>query len=121
MTQTYKSKIDHEIVEKVCSDCGIIANIPDHLEWHGFKHFNFGIEYVSLFDSDMHYELDLCRYCATELFKKLLKNVRRQVLKESAKRTACDCVSPILLGHEDCESIPKGYARCQECRLFIKI
>lgn len=129
MTRQYKktANIDHKLVAKICDGCdksltlkGYENGTVEDDEWLGFETFGFGSVHSSLFDSDMHYELDLCRNCAVKLFKKLLKKKRRQVLKDANKRTNCGCIEPILLGHQDVPSIPEGYARCQKCKTYFK-
>ena len=42
-------------------------------------------------------------------------------LKHGPKKEECE--HPVLLGHEDCPSIPKGFARCQDlsCREWIRL
>jgi len=124
MTIIYKkhTKIEYKSQTIVCDKCGRKANANEHpqTEWHRFECFNFGYEYYELFDIDMHYELDLCGHCTTEILKDLLKDKRKKVLEEASKRKSCECKNPILLGSGDVPSIPDGYGRCQICRLFIK-
>jgi len=122
MTLKYEEKCEltaYEISEKECDRCGrIVKKSDDCYEWSGFKHLNFGVEYFEIFDSSMHCELDLCKYCMKKIFENLLKETRKKVLKKAKNK--CKCIHPMLLGYEDILSIPRGYGRCQICREFVK-
>lgn len=125
MTITRKKceNISYAVEEKICDDCGRIASVSDmnDTELLGFDSFNFGALHEPFFDLGMSYELDLCRSCVVKLFKPLLKAKHEKMLIEANERSECECENPVLLGNSDCPSIPIGYARCQICRLLIKI
>lgn len=121
--RTGKESTSYVVEKKICDACGRVANVSDanDTELLGFDSFNFGALHEPFFDSDMSYEIDLCRSCVVELFKPLLKSKHRKMLIEASERSKCECENPVLLGNSDCPSIPAGYARCQICRLLIKI
>jgi len=87
-----------------CTDSGYYMDV-DHI-----KDISKKIELLESYSSSLSNKL-----CRELKIKKLLE------LKDAENKYSCNCTKPALMGHDDADAIPYGYARCLNCDVLFRL